>query len=142
MKVLKQVLGIDVGQKELVVTLGRNYEDFSLELFAYKVFKNKEGAFDSLVKWVEKLTIGGPKVKFVMEATGVYHQKIAYYLVANGYDVSVILPNKISNYGRTVEVKTVTDKTCSEIIARFGLERKLELWTPPKRIYRELQQLT
>jgi transposase len=77
-----------------------------------------------------------------MEATGVYHQKFAYYLVDNGYEVSIILPNKISNYMRTIEQKTITDKSCSQAIAQFGLERKLDNWKKPKCIYRSLQQLT
>jgi transposase len=142
MKVLKQVLGIDVAQKELVVTLGRNYEDSTIELFAHKVFKNKESAFDSIIEWVEKIAARDIKVQFVMEATGVYHQKFAYYLNEKQYPISIVLPNKISNYARTVETKTVTDKTASEVIARFGLERKLDLWQAPKAIYKNLQQLT
>jgi transposase len=77
-----------------------------------------------------------------MEATGVYHQKFAYYLNDNNYDVSIVLPNKISNYIRTLELKTVTDKSCSQAITQFGLERKLDNWTKPKSIYKELQQLT
>ena len=142
MKVLKQVLGIDVAQKELVVTVGRNYEDSSVELFAHRVFKNKASVFESVIKWVEKVAAKDIKVQYVMEATGIYHQKFAYYLDEKGYEVSVVLPNKISNYGKTIETKTVTDKTCSEVIARFGLERKLDLWVRPKAIYRSLQQLT
>jgi transposase len=142
MKVLKQVLGIDVAQKELVVTLGRNYEDSSVELFAHKVFKNKEAVFESIIKWTEKVASKDVKIQYVMEATGIYHQKFAYYLDEKGYAVSVVLPNKISNYSRTIEIKTVTDKTSSEIIARFGLERKLDLWVRPKAMYRNLQQLT
>jgi transposase len=77
-----------------------------------------------------------------MEATGVYHQKFAYYLDENKYEVSIILPNKISNYMRTLELKTVTDKSCSQAIAQFGLERKLDNWTKPSNVYKELQQLT
>lgn len=42
MKELKHVLGVDVAQKELVVTLGKMYEDFSISLYAYKVFRNSE----------------------------------------------------------------------------------------------------
>lgn len=42
MKEFKQVVGIDVARKELVVTLGRMFEDLSIELYAYKVFKNTE----------------------------------------------------------------------------------------------------
>ena len=43
---------------------------------------------------------------------------------------------------RTLDIKTITDKTCSEGIARFGLERKLDNWKKPKKIYRVLKQLT
>lgn len=142
MKVLKQVLGVDVSQKELVVTLGRLHEDLSIELFAHKVFKNTETGFAALLIWVNKLTNKAVKVHFVMEATGVYHQKFAYYLEERQCEISIVLPNKISSYLRTLESKTITDKTCSEAIAQFGLERKLELWKRPNKLYANLQQLT
>lgn len=141
-KVVKQVAGIDVAQKELVITLGRMFDDFTIELFGYKVFKNSDSGIKLLVDWVNKLTENEIPVRYVMEATGVYHQKFAYYLADNGYEASILLPNKISNYIRTLELKTVTDKSCSQAIAQFGLERKLDKWTKPKSIYKELQQLT
>jgi len=53
-----------------------------------------------------------------------------------------VLPSKISNYARTLEIKTVTDKTASEAIARFGLERRLDRWSRPKGIFKKLRQLT
>ena len=141
-KVVKQVAGIDVAQKEVVVTLGRMLDDFSIELFSYKVFKNNDSGVKLLVDWVNKLTGYEVPVRYVMEATGVYHQKFAYYLVDNGCEISIVLPNKISNYIRTLELKTITDKSCSQAIAQFGLERKLDKWAKPKSIYKELQQLT
>lgn len=141
-KVLKQVAGIDVAQKELVITLGRMFEDLTIELFSYKVFKNSDSGIKSLIDWVNNQIENTVPVRYVMEATGVYHQKFAYYLVDNGYEVSIILPNKISNYMRTIEQKTITDKSCSQAIAQFGLERKLDNWKKPKCIYRSLQQLT
>jgi transposase len=141
-KIVKQVTGIDVAQKELVVTLGRMFDDFSIELFAYKVFKNTNSGIPLLVDWVNKLIDKEVEVQYVMEATGVYHQKFAYYLDENNYQVSVVLPNKISNYMRTLDLKTVTDKSCSQAITQFGLERKLDKWQRPNDVYKELQQLT
>lgn len=114
-KVVKQSVGIDVAQKELVVTYGRMFDDFSIEMHAYNVFKNNDPGS---------------------------HQKLAYYLDENAYKVSVVLPNKISNYFRTLEVKTINDKTASETIARFGLERVLDQWKRPSELYKKLQQLT
>lgn len=141
-KVVKQVAGIDVAQKELVVTLGRMFDDFSIELFRHKVFKNTEKGILALTEWAKKSNDSQVALRYVMEATGVYHQKFAYFLNDNKYDVSIVLPNKISNYMRTLELKTVTDKSCSQAIAQFGLERKLNNWSKPNDVYKELQQLT
>jgi transposase len=77
-----------------------------------------------------------------MEATGVYHESLAYYLDAQQQAVTIVLPNKISNYARTLDIKTVTDKTASEAICRFGLERKLSDWKRPHPVYKRLRQLT
>jgi len=141
-KILKQALGIDVAQKELVVSLGGMHEDLSIEIYAYKVFPNTKNGFSTLVSWVQKRVDPNVKVRYVMEATGVYHESLAYYLAQEDCEVSIVLPNKISNYFKTLEVKTITDKTASETIARFGLERKLDLWKRPKPIFKKLRQLT
>jgi transposase len=141
-KVVKQVVGIDVAQNELVCCFGKVYEDFKLELVARYTFENKKTGFEKLIEWLEKLVDKDVQLRFVMESTGVYHQSFAYFLHDKGYSVSIILPNKISNYARTLAVKTITDKTMADAIAQFGLERNLDDWQPPKGIYRTLQQLT
>lgn len=141
-KTLKQVLGVDVDQKNLVVTLGKLVEDLSIELYAHRVFANNKKGFSSLLKWTASLTDRSLPFQIVMEATGVYHQKFAYFLDEKGHDLSVVLPNKISNYMRTLDIRTITDKSCSQAIARFGLERKLDCWKRPKEVYKRLQQLT
>ena len=142
MEILKQVIGIDVAQKELVVSLGRVFDDFSIDIHAYGVFKNTPKGMADLLKWATKITLYEKPLLFVMEATGVYHEKFAYFLSDQGYRLSIVLPNKISNYMRTLDIKTITDKSCSEAIARFGLERKLTEWEKPNAIYKTLKQLT
>jgi transposase len=140
-KILKLVAGIDVAQKELVVCLGRISDDLSTELFSHKTFPNTSKGFISLVEWANKQA-QKIAVEFVMEATGVYHESLAYFLAGKSLPVSIVLPNKISNYSKTLNVKTVTDKTASEAITQFGLERKLDNWQPPKPVYKMLRQLT
>lgn len=140
-KIVKQVCGIDVAQDELVVTVGRLFDDLAPELYAHKVFTNSDKGFTALLDWVKKLTDATVPTQYVMEATGVYHEKLAYFLHWQKQLLSVVLPNKISNYFRTLETKTVTDKTASETIARFGLERKLDNWKPASPVYRKLRQL-
>lgn len=141
-KIVKQVLGIDVAQKELVVCLGRMHDDWTPELYAHKTFANTVKGFITLLLWVKKLTDETTGVRYVMEATGVYHESLAYFLDEKGYEVSIVLPNKISNYFRTLDVKTITDNTAAETITRFGLERKLDNWKRPKPVFKKLRQLT
>jgi len=138
-RILRQSVGIDVAQRELVVQIGRLYEDLSTELYANRCFSNTGKGFVSLVQWVLKLAEPTVSIRYVMEATGVYHESLACYLVDHGYAVSIILPNKISNYFRTLSVKTITDKSASEAIALFGLERNLEDWKRPKPVFKYLR---
>jgi transposase len=140
--ILKEVIGVDVASNELVASFGRLKSDLSVEIFAYKVFKNTENGFCAFLLWAKSQSSGSTPFRVVMEATGVYHQKFAYFLEEKGYEVSIVLPNKISNYQRTLDVKTITDKSMSECIARFGLGRKLTVWKRPKAVFRNMQQLT
>jgi transposase len=141
-KIVKQVAAVDVAQDELVVCLGRLDEQLSAELYAHKTFPNTSRGFVTFVEWVKKLSVPDLSIRYIMEATGVYHESLAYYLDEQGYEVTIVLPSKISHYARTLNVKTVTDKTASEAIARFGLERNPDRWTRPKGLFKKLRQLT
>lgn len=141
-KLLKQVVGIDVAQKELVVSLGNMDQEATTNIYAYKTFSNNEKGFIALVLWVSKQTREDAPLRYVMEATGVYHEAVAYFLSNKMLAVSIVMPNKVTNFFRTLDVKTVTDKSMSEAIALFGLEKKLQDWVQPKKIFRELRQIT
>ncbi len=79
-RIVKQVVGIDVAQKELVVCLGRMYDNWTPELYASKTFANTAKGFGALTGWVKNLTEESSSVRYVMEATGVYHESLAYFL--------------------------------------------------------------
>jgi transposase len=142
MKVIKQSIGVDVAQNELVCAFGSLLDDLSGKIIARKTFANSLSGFKACLKWAISLKNADLEVLFVMEATGVYHEKFANWLYDQKEKLAVVLPNKISNYMRTLSIKTVTDSTCADAIAQFGLERKLDHWAPPKPIYRNLKQLT
>ncbi|MCH7411824.1 IS110 family transposase [Belliella sp. DSM 111904] len=142
MKFLKQVVGIDVAMKELVCSFGVLSDDLDVKLKFNDVFKNNDKGFIKLIKWAEKCASAEIEILFVMEATGVYHEKLANWLYERSKKVVIVLPNKISNYARTLDIKTITDRTAAEAISRFGLERNLETWQPPRQIFRKIKQLT
>jgi transposase len=141
-KLLKQVVGIDIAQKKIDVSLGWMDQEANTEVYSYKAFNNNEKGFIAFLLWVKRNTEANVQLRFVMEATGVYHEALAYHLSARAYTVSIVMPNKITNFFRTLEVKTITDKTMSETIALFGLEKRLDNWTPPQEVYRKLRQIT
>ena len=138
-KLIKQVLGIDVAQKELVVCLAKKYDDWTEENYFHKTFVNAQKALSRCCNGLTNITDINIPVNYVMEATGVYHESLAYYLRGQDQIVSIVLPNKISHYARTLNVKTVTDKTASEAIAQFGLERKTDQWEKPLSIFKKMK---
>ena len=79
-RIVKQAVGIDVAQDELVVCMGRMHEDLTLELYSHKTFSNTAKGFELLTTWVSKLSNADVELNYVMEATGVYHESLAYYL--------------------------------------------------------------
>ncbi len=68
-KILKEVVGVDVDQKKLVVSLGRLHEDLEQEIYARKVFDNNATGFPALLSWVSNLADPAVETCFVMEAT-------------------------------------------------------------------------
>ena len=76
-----------------------------------------------------------------MEATGVYHESLAYYLTQEDCEVSIVLPNKISNYFKTLS-KTVTDKTASRLSQSSHWKENLIYGNDLNPLFKKLKQLT
>jgi transposase len=123
-KIVKQVAGIDVAQDELVVRLGRMYDDWSPELYASKTFANTAKGFESLVVWVKKLTSAETIVRYVMEATGVYHESLAYYLDHNGCEVSIVLPKRPATMFAHLKPKRSQTKHLQKLLLFLDWKRK------------------
>ena len=138
---IQQCIGVDVAQRELVCTLSGRNELGEIHIASHKVFPNSSKGLRDLKKWQRKLNPEKVPVQFVMEATGVYHENAALFLHTNGYDVKVVLPNKAMHFQRTLDIKTVTDKTSADALAQMGLEKKLDNWQPPHPVFNKLKQL-
>lgn len=141
-KKLKQCVGIDCSMNTLDCNLSYLKDDLEIEQQSYIVLKNDEKGFKQLVKWTAKLVTANMPLQFVVEATGVYHQRVASYLVDNGYQVSVVLPSRAKYFAQTLNIKTVNDKVSSKTISILGLEKKLDNWQKPNPVFNLLKQLT
>lgn len=140
-KMLKQSVGIDVGKDELVSKFARLHEDFQQEIVSSQAVTNNLTGFSKLLSWCDKLKAKEIELRFVMEATGVYYEALACYLVEKGHRVSVILPNRAKAFSKTLKVKTVTDMTAAESLAVMGLEKQLDDWQKPEEEINYLKQL-
>ena len=143
MKIIKQVMGIDVSKDSLSVSIG-SITDYQEQRISKPVaFDNTKKGFKALLAWGEKSQeIDALPLLFVMEATGVYYESLAYFLAEHKQQVVVLLPNKARHYAKTLDIKSKTDKIDAMTLTRFGLERPLQLWQVPNPVMRTLKVLT
>lgn len=140
--VAKQVVGIDISKLKFDVTICISDADGNESFITTESMPNNKNGFNKLIKWVRKQCDKNCLTTFVMEATGVYHEELAYFLNGLNQRVVVMLPNKVKNFARCLNVKSKTDKIDSKILAIMGTQQKLTLWQPPKPIYRKMRALT
>ena len=117
-------LGIDVAKLKLDCAL-RTVDG----KFKHKVVENSPKGFETLLNWLPQDSSG--QVDVCMEATGIYWESVAEYLVSAGFPVSVVNPKQIKSYGESRLVRTKTDKVDAKLIAEFCHERHPEPWQAP-----------
>lgn len=143
MNILKQIVGIDISMSTLNARFGTTDTKQHIVLTSDHSFDNVLPGFKKLLNWTRSVRNSNDiPLIFVMEATGIYYQQLAYFLVEHNCSVAVVLPNKIKNYCKSLSSKSKTDPLDSVAITRFGLERQLELWTPPSDTLKTLHTLT
>ena|SRR5665213_193225 len=141
-QIIKQVIGIDCSMDTLDCSYGFLGSDLKQSIQPVQVFSNDAKGFKKLVAWSQKKIDKSVSNVFLVEATGVYHELLANYLVDNELKVSVVLPNRTSNFFRTTKIKTINDPSSSRMITQFGLEKEIDLWKKPDAVFLFLKQLT
>lgn len=136
----KYCIGIDVSKDSLECCIGSLDEDGHEELGKPRTLLNSESGFKQLLNWANE-EIGGIRKIFVMEATGVYYENLAYWLDGIGETVVVVLPNKVKHWSKSLNVKTKTDRKDAQVLSRFGLSRVLQRWKMPSKLMREIKVL-
>jgi len=139
---LKQCVGIDIAKASFKACFACIDLSQNLLFKSVKSFDNTEEGFIKMITWMSNLYDPSTRLTFVMEATGVYYENLAFFLHHQELNVSVILPNKINSYAKSLELKSKTDKIDSKVIARIGLERNLNAWKPVSPQFRILKELT
>jgi transposase len=144
MIITKQSVGIDVSKDDFYVRILRQRAGevgFSKHRGVRK-FDNTKSGFKQFEEWLCKYTDKSIKLSLVMEATGVYHEELAYFLHTNKYLVTIELPTKVNAFAKSHNLHTKTDIVDADVIARLGIERELNTWVPPSKDIRKLKSLT
>lgn len=138
------VLGIDIGKFKFDVCLDTTTTQRSAG------FDNTEAGFIRLQAWLERhMPNDGTGLHAnmqaglhaCMEATGNLGLDLAAFLVAAGYDVSIVNPAQIRAYGMAELIRNKTDRLDAALIARFCRSQSPATWRPPLAYQRELRDL-
>lgn len=142
-KLLNYSLGIDASLEELEICLGSFDVAQNYCVVRKRKFSNTPGGFKDLDAWLIKYHADKTvELRITMEATGVYHERLAYFLHEKGYHVSVLVPTKSKYYLRSLGLNSKTDKIDARGLSQMGAQQKLPKWNPPSEQMRLLKQLT
>jgi transposase len=131
METIKQVVGVDVSKDTFHVCLGTIDTRQKVKTLRQSSFSNTTNGFKEFLVWKNKHWLKGIPLWYVMEATGVYYENLAYFIVDHKENVAVLLPNKAKHYAKSLDIKTKTDKIDAAMLCRIGLERLLPTWKLP-----------
>ncbi|MDR0812064.1 MAG: IS110 family transposase [Paludibacter sp.] len=130
-EIIKQNVGIDVSKDDFKVCVSVLTASHQVKIRGSRTFNNDLRGFKAFLEWTQDKCDLQQSVNFTLEATGVYHECLAYFLFKqSGFLVHIVLPNKSKNYGKSLGIKSKTDKIDARILAQMGLEQELRLWHP------------
>lgn len=140
--IIRQCVGIDIAKDSFTACTCTQRADGSLAHSGAAEFENAKRGYNQFLKWSRKHCSPTAPAIFVMEATGIYYEPLAYHLHRLGQYVCVVLPNKVKHYAKSLNVKSKTDALDARVIAQMGAERALPAWEPPAQVFREMRALT
>lgn len=140
---IKASLGIDIGSEKNYARLYRTDPKTGKCIrIGKRKFDNTPKGHAKLLDWVLKRAPQDVPLLTAMEATGIYHESLAYFLTESGLPVSVVLPNKITNFTASYNEHSKNDWIDADMIARYAHEREPEVWSPATPSMRELKKLS
>ena len=131
--------GIDIADLTFTAScLTGSAADGFTPVFLYKTLNQSPEGWQAFMALLGGHNVQRDDVRIIMEATGVYSEKISYYLYEHGYTVYVEPPQKVkySFYAREK-----SDPVDSRQIAEYGFRYtdRLHRWRPPNEIIEQIQ---
>lgn len=131
-------VGIDISSKYFTVSIIKNPDNIITQGID---LSNDISGFKELEELLEEYSISNNEAAICMECTGVYSEKICYYLYQNEYKVYSEQPNKVKKAFDANSHKTdsVDSRQIAEYMYRF--EDKAQLWEPREDVLEEIKTL-
>ena len=108
-----QSVGIDISKERFTACVCMSDRKGNHQHSEVREYANNKTGFNQFTKWVRKCVLKGHPCRYVMEATGIYHEKLAYHLWKLNFDVVVVLPSRSKKYAEYNAFRTKTDKVDS-----------------------------
>lgn len=142
MSILRQNIGVDVSKEFIDVNFTILDEKLNTNSSASRKFKNQMAGFKSLIEWASKAKDNSIPLHFTMEPTGVYHEKLAYFLYENKQMVHLVVTKKAKRFSESLKSNSKTDKIDAKALGRMGAERNLDVWEPSSPVFILLKGFT
>jgi transposase len=139
---IKYAVGIDVSKDKFDACFGEMDIRQQFESKGKREFANNNNGFKELERWITKQQKQKLFLIVSMEATGVYHESLAFYLDKQQFNVTIILPNKARKYLQSLGFKSKNDKIDARGLAKMAAEQNLELWQPMGDFFYTLRMIT
>lgn len=129
--ILKQSVGVDMAKDKFQGCFAQRQLDKPFRIISSHSYACNEKGYVDFVVWIEKHRQADAELHILMEATGVYYENLAYFLLSKGYRVTVLLANKVKAFAKTLDHRSKTDVIDAKVMAQMALERELPQWAPP-----------
>jgi transposase len=117
-------------------------EHQDVKINASSTFNNTTQGFKAFGSWFTKHLKQDAPVVFVVEATGSYHEHLAWFLFEQGQTVHVVLPNRAKAYMISLGQKSKNDQIDARGLSAMGVIQKLDEWHPISKQLYNLRGLT
>ena len=142
MNYLKYGVGIDMALEKFDVCLSLIDDHQKVTVVSTTSFANNLKGFNLFQNWMYKRQKFSLPVIYLVEATGIYHEQLAWYLFEKNCSLVVILPNKAKKYKEALGIKSKNDKIDAIGLARLVCEQHLKLWQPVSKSIYKMRILT
>lgn len=120
---IKRCVGIDISKHTFTACICCRSAS-GKEQFGDSVdFNNNPEGFKKFLKWSRSLPDQSGSCLYLMEATVVYYEQLAYFLYKSECSLSVVLPTRVKYFTKSLNVKTKTDAVDARVIAVMGCNK-------------------